>query len=101
MGPAENRSAHEPDFAGVQQGAPEPGIKTAIAELGLEHRLLTQFTSFVVVEEMTLSVGGAPRRIEVPVEMPDGVRYEMFGFGSDGAVRATRSRPVRYIAPLG
>jgi hypothetical protein len=34
----------------------------------------------VAVEEMTITTGGEPRRIEVPVEIPDGVSYEgVFG----------------------
>jgi hypothetical protein len=37
---------------------------------------MTQFTSFVAVEEMTVTDAGEPRRIEVPVEMPEGVSHE-------------------------
>jgi len=34
------------------------------------------------VEEMTVTEGGQPRRIDVPVEMPEGVSYEgIFGLG--------------------
>lgn len=41
---------------------------------------MTQFTSFVAVEEMTITEGGQPRRVDVPVEMPEGVSYEgVFG----------------------
>lgn len=41
---------------------------------------MTPFTSFVAVEEMTVTDGGEPRRVEVPVEMPEGVSYEgVFG----------------------
>ena len=41
---------------------------------------MTQFTSFVAVEEMTVTDGGQPRRIDVPVEMPEGVSHEgVFG----------------------
>lgn len=43
---------------------------------------MTQFTSFVAVEEMTLTDQGEPRKIEVPVEMPEGVSHEgVFGKG--------------------
>jgi hypothetical protein len=34
---------------------------------------MTQFTSFVAVEEMIVTDGGQPRRIDVPVEVPEGV----------------------------
>jgi len=41
---------------------------------------MTQFTSFVAVEEMIITEGGKPRRVEVPVEMPEGVSHEgVFG----------------------
>ncbi|MGH9630336.1 MAG: hypothetical protein ACRD7E_18645, partial [Bryobacteraceae bacterium] len=53
-----------------------------ITQLGLDFRLMTPFTSFVAVEEMTITEGGQPRRIEVPVELPEGVSYEgVFGSG--------------------
>jgi hypothetical protein len=43
---------------------------------------MSQFTSFVAVEEMTVTDGGEPRRIEVPVEMPEGLSQDgIFGKG--------------------
>jgi Ca-activated chloride channel homolog len=58
----------------------KPEIKDAITNIGLEYRLLTQFTSFVAVEERIVTDGGQPRRIEVPVEIPEGVsRSGVFG----------------------
>jgi Ca-activated chloride channel family protein len=51
-----------------------------ITQLGLQYRLMTQFTSFVAVEESIITEGGQSRRVEVPVEMPEGVSYEgVFG----------------------
>lgn len=68
------------DYYGIQQGRPRGDIREEITKLGLEFRLMTQFTSFVAVEEMIVTEGGQPRRIEVPVEMPEGVSYEgVFG----------------------
>ena len=64
------------DFNGLQSGHMKPELKETITQLGLEYRLLTQFTSFVAVEEMTFTEGGQPRRIDVPVEMPEGVSRE-------------------------
>ncbi len=61
------------DYAGMQQGAMKPELKETITNLGLEYRLMTQFTSFVAVEEMIVTDGGQPRRIDVPVEVPEGV----------------------------
>jgi TonB family protein len=68
------------DYAGIQNADPQPDMREAITQLGLEYRLMTQFTSFVAVEEMTVTDGGQPRRIDVPVEMPEGVSREgVFG----------------------
>src|SRR5215475_989895 len=64
------------DFAGIQNDDPQPDVRESITQLGLEYRLMTQFTSFVAVEEMTVTDGGQPRRIDVPVEMPEGVSFE-------------------------
>jgi len=68
------------DYFGIQQGRARPEVQEAITQLGLEYRLMTQFTSFVAVEEMIVTEGGQPHRVEVPVEMPEGVSYEgVFG----------------------
>lgn len=61
------------DYQGMQQGNMKPELKETITQLGLEYRLMTQFTSFVAVEEMVVTDGGQPRRIDVPVEVPEGV----------------------------
>ena len=63
------------DFNGMQQGNTRADLSETITQLGLEFRLLTQFTSFVAVEEMIVTdpTSGQPRRIEVPVELPEGV----------------------------
>jgi Ca-activated chloride channel family protein len=64
------------DYAGVQNGTARPEIKETITQLGLEYRLLTQFTSFVAVEELVVTDGGTPRRVDVPVEAPEGVNRD-------------------------
>lgn len=71
------------DWTGMQQGNPRAEVREAITQLGLEYRLMTQFTSFVAVEEAVVTEGGVPKRIEVPVEMPEGVSYEGV-FGGEG-----------------
>ena len=68
------------DFKGAQQGNMQDDVKQAIINLGLDYRLMTQFTSFVAVEEMIVTDGGKPRRIDVPVEVPEGVnRQAVYG----------------------
>jgi Ca-activated chloride channel family protein len=61
------------DMNGAQQGTMKDELKQAITQLGLDYRIMTQFTSFVAVEEMIVTDGGQPRRIDVPVEVPEGV----------------------------
>jgi Ca-activated chloride channel family protein len=77
------------DLLGIQQGNPDPAIKEEIVGLGLGYRLLTKYTSFVAVEEKVITEGGQPRRIEVPVEMPEGVSYEGV-FGSEMTSRSPK-----------
>jgi len=68
------------DWLGLQLGRPRPELREQIERLGLDYRLMTPYTSFVAVEETVVTDGGQPRRIEVPVEMPEGVSYEgVFG----------------------
>jgi Ca-activated chloride channel family protein len=77
------------DWTGAQTGNPRSEVREAVTQLGLQYRLMTQFTSFVAVEEMTVTTGGVPRRVEVPVEMPEGVSYDgVFGRERDMAGRA-------------
>jgi hypothetical protein len=71
------------DWQGLQSGSAKPEVREAITQIGLDFRLMTQFTSFVAVEEMVVTEGGQARRIEVPVEMPEGVSYEGI-FGKEG-----------------
>src|SRR5205085_3177197 len=64
------------DYMGAQSRNMRPELKNTITQLGMEFRLMTQFTSFVAVEEMVVTDGGQPRRIDVPVEVPEGVNRE-------------------------
>jgi hypothetical protein len=82
------------DYNGIQNGNAREDIREAITQLGLNFRLMTQFTSFVAVEEMTVTDGGTPRKIDVPVEMPEGVSHEgVFGKEKTVARSANYSYP--------
>jgi Ca-activated chloride channel homolog len=68
------------DWLGLQQGAMKPALREQITQLGLDYRLMTQFTSFVAVEDRIVTKDGKPQRMEVPVEIPEGVnRDTVFG----------------------
>jgi len=81
------------DFNGAQQGNMKPEVQQAITQLGLDYRLMTQFTSFVAVEEMIVTDGGQPRRIDVPVEVPEGVNREA-SFGANLNARQIQNLPI-------
>src|SRR5437762_2542703 len=83
------------DFKGAQQGAIKEDVKQAVIQLGLDYRLMTQFTSFVAVEEMIVTDGGQPRRIDVPVEVPEGVNRAAVSGMNYGTV--IRSRQIQNL----
>jgi Ca-activated chloride channel family protein len=82
------------DLKGAQQGNMSEELKQSIIQLGLEYRLMTQFTSFVAVEEMIVTDGGQPRRIDVPVEVPEGVNRETTYSGRPGIAGNFSNFPV-------
>ncbi|MGH9947514.1 MAG: VIT and vWA domain-containing protein [Pyrinomonadaceae bacterium] len=48
-------------------------LNKQIENLGIEFGILTQFTSFVAVEEKIVNYNGTPKRVDVPVAIPEGV----------------------------
>ena len=87
------------DYAGAQTGNMTKELKETITQLGIEFRLMTQFTSFVAVEEMIVTDGGQPRRIEVPIETPEGVREDIDQMDSRGFNQMTAAgKPRRALA---
>ncbi len=77
------------DLIGVQRGKVKEEIREEIIQVALKHRIMTQFTSFVAVEETVITAGGKPTTIAVPVEMPDGVSRERI-FGDELATPAQK-----------
>ncbi len=82
------------DWMGIQRGNPNPSIKKAIIDVALKHALMTQFTSFVAVEEKEVTVGGEPIKVTVPVEMPDSVSRE----GVFGEQKIRVAKPGRHAS---
>ena len=73
------------DLAALQSEQFPDDLKRQITGLGIEFGLMTQFTSFVAVEEMTITSDGQALTVQVPVEMPQGVSYEgVFGEAQAG-----------------
>jgi Ca-activated chloride channel family protein len=65
-------------------GKADPGLKEKIIQLGLEHSLVTDYTSFVAVDQSTAVAGQTPLRVDVESELPEGTRYEGFFGGATG-----------------
>jgi len=83
------------DFNGAQRGTMKDEVKQSIVKLGLDYRLMTQFTSFVAVEEMIVTDGGQPRRIDVPIEVPEGVnRSAIFGDDEEMPMNGRLASPM-------
>jgi Ca-activated chloride channel family protein len=68
-----------------------------VTRLGLEYRLMTQYTSFVAVEDRMVTRDGKPVRIEVPVEMPEGVSHEGV-FGGMASQDRAMNAPAGFMA---
>ncbi|MEZ0325769.1 MAG: VIT and VWA domain-containing protein [Fimbriimonas sp.] len=60
----------------VRRSPANPKTK-AIVDIALEFGLMTQYTSFVAVEPRVINIAGKPHTVRVPIEMADGVSYEM------------------------
>lgn len=63
------------DFS-AEETKETPRLKNEITKLGLDYRLLTQFTSFVAVEERIVKQNGKSKTVRVPAYVP-----AEFGFG--------------------
>jgi Ca-activated chloride channel family protein len=85
------------DQLGIQHSTMRTELREEVTKLGLDFRLMTQFTAFVAVEELTITDGGQPRRVEVPVEMPEGVSYEGV-FGEMAIAQAMVKAPMATLA---
>lgn len=73
------------DWMGAQSGNPNKEIKEEIVATALKHHIMTQYTSFVAVEEKTVTKDGVIKQVTVPIEMPDGVSREGV-FGERGPI---------------
>jgi Ca-activated chloride channel family protein len=78
------------DLMGIQRGNPDKKIKEEIIKVALAHRIMTQFTSFVAVEETVITTSGKPVKVTVPVEMAEGVSRE-------GVFGSANRKPARQV----
>ncbi len=91
------------DLMNTMMGGETTAGVEKVTQTALAYRLLSQYTAFVAVsEEVRVNPDGTRQRVEVPVELPDGVSYEGI-FGPD----QTQNQPqvssfgtARGVAPL-
>ena len=53
-----------------------PEVKQEIVAVALKYRVLTRYTSFVAVDKKVINRTGESLRVDVPLDVPDGVSFE-------------------------
>lgn len=89
---------------GYTEAQPETSVKKTdetITNLGLEFRLMTQFTSFVAVEERVVNQNGKPVTVEVPVAVPEGVNPVGSGAEESDALVTVKQKGKQSISANG
>jgi TonB family protein len=67
-----------------EQADPKPMIRNQIIKLGTDFGIMTQFTSFVAVEERIVTRILNGKRVRIPVYAPAGTAFEEEGSGGGG-----------------
>ncbi|MEG4168829.1 MULTISPECIES: VIT domain-containing protein [unclassified Microcoleus] len=92
------------DLMNQMFGGETKSLVEAVTNTALTYRLLSEYTAFVAVsEEVRVEPDGSSRRVQVPVELPQGVSYEgIFESGGEEPTRGgTRSvTSTRNSAPV-
>ncbi|MEG4576543.1 VIT domain-containing protein [Microcoleus sp. N3A4] len=92
------------DLMNQMFGGETKSLVEAVTNTALTYRLLSEYTAFVAVsEEVRVEPDGTRRRVQVPVELPQGVSYE--GIFDSGGAESTRggirnATPTRSQAPV-
>ena len=86
------------DLMNQMFGGETKSLVESVTDTALTYRLLSEYTAFVAVsEEVRVEPDGSSRRVQVPVELPQGVRYE--GIFEPDRVESTRGG-ARNFAPV-
>ena len=67
--------AHVADLEREQHWGEREDVKADILTTALEYRLITRYTSFVAVERRVANRTGQTRRVDQPVDIPEGMTY--------------------------
>ena len=93
------------DISAQLYAADAPEIIEEITSIALTHRLMTQYTSFVAVDENDMQPinqeAKAPQQVVVPVPLPEGTDFKGFYNARKTSVAASRMvRMARSSAPI-
>lgn len=92
------------DISAQLHAADAPEIIEEITNIALTHRLMTQYTSFVAVDENDMQPinqeAKAPRQVVVPVPLPEGTNYRGFYNQSTMVAGSSLKRMARGSAPI-
>lgn len=69
---ARSRIASLSDLSALDSGAPE-GVAATITELGLKYTLLTDYTSFIAIDQVIRNKEGDATTVNQPLPLPEGV----------------------------
>jgi Ca-activated chloride channel family protein len=87
------------DYQGAQSGKINQELKDEIIKTALDHHIITNYTSFVAVEEKTVTKDGVSKTVTVPVEMPEGVDREAI-FGDEASKNLMQAGAMMPGAPM-
>lgn len=88
-------------YYGAKEVSDKKTLENEITQIGLEFRLMTQFTSFVAVEEKIVNQDGRMVKVEVPVHLAEGTfgsaTGDLVGTGSGFGSGTGSGNPHGYI----
>lgn len=74
-------------------------IMEEVTQLGLDYNLLTQYTSFVAIDDQVVNKGGNAQSVAQPLPMPQGVENSAVGFDlAIGGVSKGKKKPKTIAA---
>lgn len=105
---ARHRIGRLSDFAGLGKTGLAGGgafdVANEVTELGLKYSLMTEYTSFVAVDDQARNAGGGQTTVKVPLPLPQGVEQSALGHNGYAnaapPVTAGPSRRTRSSAPI-
>jgi Ca-activated chloride channel family protein len=93
---ARHRIQRVQDFARIAQ---RPEARAQVTQLGLRYGLLTDYTSFVAVDDAVRNTSGASETVKQPLPMPEGVSHHALGGAAAG--KMARVAPMAAPAEVG